>query len=262
MLQEVQVVQTLGIRSPSELLPPKVVADLVLGGEAVVEVHSEEAGTASLAAVPAPPHDLLPAISALSAPSAPAGPTELLPVPTALPSPIASADLEELLQDFIRGISVLAPQPILRTPAKKIKGAKETQASSVRRSGRLMSKALTKGGKTLEELAQELLCKKMEGVAGQQSKADCARERLVKFFDAPLPQEAMAAIEDLLQVINLEGKGGTTSTKAGKKASAARSTLEVECLALCIPCILCISLCSVLASGLSLIRLVWSLQEL
>jgi hypothetical protein len=59
--------------------------------------------------------------------------------------------------------------------------------------------------------------------AVKQSKADRARERLVKLFDALLPQEAMAAIEDLLQVINLEGKGGggTTSTKAGKKASAA-----------------------------------------
>jgi hypothetical protein len=83
-----------------------------------------------------------------------------------------------------------------------------------------MSKALTKGGKTSEELAQELLCKKLEGIAWQRSKADCARERLVKLFDAPLPQEAMATIEDLLQVINLEGKGGTMSTKAGKKASA------------------------------------------
>jgi hypothetical protein len=107
------------------------------------------------------------------------------------------------------------------TPAKKIKAAKETHAPSVRRSGRLMLKALTKGGKTSKELAQELLCKKLEGVAGQQSKADRARERLVKLFDAPLPQEAMATIEDLLQVINLEGKAGTTSTKAGKKASAA-----------------------------------------
>jgi hypothetical protein len=43
----------------------------------------------------------------------------------------------------------------------------------------------------------------------------------VKLFDAPLPQEAMKTIDDLLQVINLEGKTGTTSTKAGKKTSAA-----------------------------------------
>jgi hypothetical protein len=100
--------------------------DLVLGGEAVAEVHSEEAGTASLAAALAPPHDLLPAISALFVPSAPAGPTELLPAPTALPTPVAAADPEELLQDFIRGISASAPQPILRTPAKKINAAKET----------------------------------------------------------------------------------------------------------------------------------------
>jgi hypothetical protein len=221
MLQEVQVAQTLGIRPPLELLPPKVVADPVLGGEAVAEVHSEEAGTASLTAVLAPPRDLLPAIFALSAPSAPAGLSELLPAPTALPTPIAPADPEELLEDFIRGISAPAPQSILWTPTKNTKVAKEMQAPSLRRSGRLMSKALTKGGKTLEELAQELLCKKLEGVAGQQSKADHARERLVKLFDAPLPQEAMAAIEDLLQVINLEGKAGTTSTKVGKKASAA-----------------------------------------
>jgi hypothetical protein len=84
-----------------------------------------------------------------------------------------------------------------------------------------MLKALTKGGKTSEELAQVLLCKKLEGVAGQQSKTDCAREHLVKLFDAPLSQEAMKTIDDLLQVINLEGKAGTTSTKARKKASTA-----------------------------------------
>jgi hypothetical protein len=137
------------------------------GGEAIAEVHSEEAGTASVAATSAPPRDLMPAISSLSAPSAPAGPTELLPAPTALLTPIAPADPEELLQDFIRGISASAPQPILRTPTKKIKVAKETHAPSVRRSGRLMSKALTKGGETSEELTQELLCKKLEGVAGQ-----------------------------------------------------------------------------------------------
>jgi hypothetical protein len=65
------------------------------------------------------------------------------------------------LQDFIRGISTPAPQPILRTPAKNIKATKETQTPSVRQSGRLMWKALTKGGKTSEELAQELLCKKL-----------------------------------------------------------------------------------------------------
>jgi hypothetical protein len=43
----------------------------------------------------------------------------------------------------------------------------------------------------------------------------------VKLFDAPLPQDVMEAIEDLLQVINLEGKAGTTPTKTGKKAPTA-----------------------------------------
>jgi hypothetical protein len=42
----------------------------------------------------------------------------------------------------------------------------------------------------------------------------------MKFFDAPLPQEAMEAIEDLLKVISLEGKQGAPPAKAGKKAQA------------------------------------------
>jgi hypothetical protein len=42
----------------------------------------------------------------------------------------------------------------------------------------------------------------------------------MKFFDAPLPQEMMEAIEDLLKVISLEGKHSAMPAKVGKKVLA------------------------------------------
>jgi hypothetical protein len=57
-----------------------------------------------------------------------------------------------------------------------------------------------------EKMAQEVLCKKLDGVIEQPDKEKLARDRLIQLFDAPLPEDAMEAIEDLLKVINLDGK--------------------------------------------------------
>jgi hypothetical protein len=70
-------------------------------------------------------------------------------------------------------------------------------------------------------MAQEVLCKKLDGALDQPDKVESARERLTKLFDAPLPDDAMEAIEDLLKVINLEGKRGGSSKKVGEKAAVA-----------------------------------------
>jgi hypothetical protein len=45
-----------------------------------------------------------------------------------------------------------------------------------------------------------------------------AREHLTKLFDAPIPKEAMEAIEELLKIISLDNKSGAHS---GRKTSAA-----------------------------------------
>jgi hypothetical protein len=45
--------------------------------------------------------------------------------------------------------------------------------------------------------------------------------RLTKLFDAPIPNEAMEAIEELLKFISLENKSGTHPAKTGRKTLAA-----------------------------------------
>jgi hypothetical protein len=125
----------------------------------------------------------------------------------------------EALQSFLQEVTRPAPVPILKTSAKKSITPKAAEAPSVRRSGRLSAKAQTRGRKTTEELAQEIFCIKLEG--GQPNKNEQARDRLTKLFDAPIPQGAMEAIEDLLKIISLDSKAGAPSAKTGRTAPAA-----------------------------------------
>jgi hypothetical protein len=111
---------------------------------------------------------------------------------------------------------MLGAAPVLKTPAKRNTTARVSEAPTVRRNGRLAEKTQAKGKKTAEELAQDLLCRKLEG--SQPDFTAQARDRLTKLFDAPIPQNAMEAIEELLKFISLEGKGGAPATKSGKKA--------------------------------------------
>jgi hypothetical protein len=70
-----------------------------------------------------------------------------------------------------------------------------------------------------EKMAQEVLCKKLEGAIGQPDKEKKARDRLIQLFDAPLPDDAMEAIEDLLKIINLDGKKVVVPKKGGNKVA-------------------------------------------
>jgi hypothetical protein len=92
--------------------------------------------------------------------------------------------------------------------------------TTIRHSGRLAQKAQTKGRKIAEELAQDILCKKLEGC--HSSPTIQTWDHLIELFEAPIPQEAMESIEDLLKVINLETKTAiATAPKAARKAPAA-----------------------------------------
>jgi hypothetical protein len=63
-------------------------------------------------------------------------------------------------------------------------------------------------------MAQEVLCKKLDGSLDQPDKVESARERLTKLFDAPLPDDAMEANKPgrkergLIQESGGKGRGG------------------------------------------------------
>jgi hypothetical protein len=63
------------------------------------------------------------------------------------------------------------------------------------------------------------LCKKLEGDTDQPH-ASKTRDRLTKLFDT-LSADAMAAIEELLKIISLDGKKGGRATKGAAKATTA-----------------------------------------
>jgi hypothetical protein len=72
-----------------------------------------------------------------------------------IPQPVAAANLEA----FIQGVAKLAAAFILRMPTKKATSSRQTEATTERHSSRLATKALKKGSKTADEMAQEILCK-------------------------------------------------------------------------------------------------------
>jgi hypothetical protein len=123
--------------------------------------------------------------------------------PTGVAADNASATGEP--DAFIHDITRPAPAALMKTPVKKGTTFHPEGATVVWCSGRLAMKAQDKGSKNSEELAQEVLCKKLEGAADQPDKSSKARNRLIRLFDAPLPAEAMAAFEELLKVISLDG---------------------------------------------------------
>jgi hypothetical protein len=114
-------------------------------------------------------------------------------------------------------MSNLAPNSILKTSAKKVQTRKEEEPQAVRHSGRFAVKSKSTGRKSAEELAQETLCSKLGGLYDPNCSKDQARDQIMKLSDAPIPQEAMEAIEDLLKVIKLDNKKSELSSKAGKR---------------------------------------------
>jgi hypothetical protein len=130
-------------------------------------------------------------------------------------------DADKNLQPFLQEMSNLAPNSILKTPAKKVQTRKEEEPPAVRRSGRLAATSKSKGRKSVEEIAQEILRSKLGGPHDPNCSKDQARDQIMKLSDAPIPQEAMEAIEDLLKVIKLDNKKSELSSKAGKKMARA-----------------------------------------
>jgi hypothetical protein len=120
---------------------------------------------------------------------------------------------------FIQAAFKPAEQAILETPTRKSKSTKPADAPATRRSGRLAEKVQRKGPMCAEKMAQEVLCKKLEGAIGQPDKEKKGRDRLIQLFDAPLPDDAMEAIEDLLKIINLDGKKVVVPKKGGNKVA-------------------------------------------
>jgi hypothetical protein len=122
---------------------------------------------------------------------------------------------ESSLAAFIQGIAKPVAAAILKTPAKNSKAPRPSKAPTARRSGRLAAKALKKGNRSAEEMAQEVLCKKLGAGLVQTDKGEHARNRLIKLFDAPLPDEVVEAIEDL------DGRSVGTPKKTMKKVVVA-----------------------------------------
>jgi hypothetical protein len=79
------------------------------------------------------------------------------------------------------------PNPILKTPEKKSRAPQASEATTVRHNGKLAVKTQAKGRRTSEEMAQEILCRKLEGAPDQLNKNDPVRDRLTKLFDEPIP---------------------------------------------------------------------------
>jgi hypothetical protein len=91
-----------------------------------------------------------------------AGPTsgDQAPPLTAAPPPAADSS-DQALQSFIQEVMQPVVVPVLKTLVKKSAAAKASEAPTIRCSGRLAEKAHSK--RSAEELAQDILCKKLEG---------------------------------------------------------------------------------------------------
>lgn len=70
-------------------------------------------------------------------------------------------EVDGSLEAFIQGVSKPAAAAILMTPTKKTKATRAPEAT--RRSGRIAVKTQKKGRKSTEVMAQEILCKKLDG---------------------------------------------------------------------------------------------------
>jgi hypothetical protein len=69
--------------------------------------------------------------------------------------------------------------------------------------------------------AQDILRKKIDGIHGIPDEEGQARARLVKLLDAPLLEDAIEAIEDLLKVAKLGDKPSAPAKKGKKKVAVA-----------------------------------------
>uniref|UniRef100_A0A0A9D4I4 Uncharacterized protein n=1 Tax=Arundo donax TaxID=35708 RepID=A0A0A9D4I4_ARUDO len=132
---------------------------------------------------------------------------------TNLSSLTTEGESEEQLRNFLNNIAKKVPTPILKTSKQKKSkplAVEEGDTITVRRSGRIVDKVKKGGGKNVEELAQQVLAKKMGALSPTGKMTKEAMERYVKMYGKTLPMQAMAAMESLLKAV------GDTNEK-GKK---------------------------------------------
>lgn len=127
-----------------------------------------------------------------------------------------------ILQTMLKSI----PPPVMPTPITRKKSIKEPkkqteeEATSLRRSGRLAVKQIQSGHKTSEELAQEVLAKKLGLVEPIKEAEKEIKSKLSKLFEEPLPKDAMQAMEDLLKAMNIEAGPPKKSIATANKGAA------------------------------------------
>lgn len=130
-----------------------------------------------------------------------------------------TSDSPTSLEGLMTKVITALPQPVLPTPARRVQPARDTEDDerSIRRSGRLAIKQRMTGNKKTEELAQEVLAKKLGDLSPSKDRMNEAKSLLAKLFEEPLPKETLQAMEDLLQAMNIDTK--KTVTKADKGAA-------------------------------------------
>lgn len=128
---------------------------------------------------------------------------------------------KEDTQQFIKKITTVVPNPMFPTPARKTKKVTESleEERTVRRSGRIATKQKQVGKKHSEELAQEVLARKLGVLSPKKEPTEEAKTKLAQLFQGPLTKEIMQAMEELLQAMNIDAKKAviTASKSAAKK---------------------------------------------
>lgn len=108
---------------------------------------------------------------------------------------------------FVELMAASVPPPILQTPRRAARQVNESEGEDnqpVRRSGRIAKKQTKAGKKNSEELAQEVLAKKLGEVMTEEVAAAQAKDKLLQLFKGPLSKEVMQAMKDLLQAMNID----------------------------------------------------------
>lgn len=151
------------------------------------------------------------------------GPTNMAAVTSqSVPAPVNTESRELGTQQFIEKVTATVPNPVIPTPARKTKKATESleDDQTVRRSGRLAIKQKQAGKKHSEEMAQEVLAKKLGALSPEKDLTEEAKTKITQLFQGPLTKDVMQAMEDLLQAMNIDIKKGAIS---GIKSAAKKT---------------------------------------
>ncbi|TVU43154.1 hypothetical protein EJB05_09597, partial [Eragrostis curvula] len=121
-------------------------------------------------------------------------------------------------EQFMAQITAKVPPPMLATPTKqpvaRMDGEEQTK---LRRSGRIAARKIRTGNKYSEELAQEVLSKRLGSLSPKGKMTEEIRNLFIKMFGTPLTSEMMEAMEDLLKAMSIDTD---MKSKGGKKGVA------------------------------------------